>query len=226
MDTQSKVEGSFDLPDVLKILYQALMQSIEDPFRILDREYRLLWINRPEPCQEVGKVCYENIYGLAGPCPTCAVTTAFATGKPAKFDKQGVYPDGSEMWREVRAYPVFDSGSNAVYCITIGHDYGEEKMDAIQQRKRIETLQNTLYKVAQSNLEPSEIRDERPVTDLSRRELQVLRLMAQGLTNASISGILSISPHTVKTHVIRIFNKLGVSDRTQAATLATRLNLI
>ena len=223
MGNEQQFEGTFELNDVLKILYQALMQSIEDPFRILDRDYRLLWINRPEPCQEVGKVCYENIYGRTEPCHDCAVTTAFETGKPAKFDKRGTYPDGSEMWREVRAYPVFDSNSNPVYAITIGHDYGEEKMDMVQLSQRIESLQNALYEVAQSNLEPS---SDRPVIDLTKRELQVLRLMAQGLTNTNISGVLSISPHTVKTHVIRIFNKLGVSDRTQAATLATRLNLI
>ena len=47
-------KGLFDLPDVLKILYKALVQSIEDPFRILDTDYRLLWINRSEPCQEIG----------------------------------------------------------------------------------------------------------------------------------------------------------------------------
>ncbi|MBT4511396.1 MAG: response regulator transcription factor [Chloroflexi bacterium] len=130
------------------------------------------------------------------------------------------------MWRKVRAYPVFDSNSNPVYAITIGHDYGEEQMDLVQQRHRIETLQNALYEVARSNLEPSKKKVDRPIIDLTKRELQVLRLMAEGLTNPSISGVLSISPHTVKTHVIRIFNKLGVSDRTQAATLATRLNLI
>jgi DNA-binding NarL/FixJ family response regulator len=38
--------------------------------------------------------------------------------------------------------------------------------------------------------------------------------------------MLTISPHTVKSHVINIFNKLGVSDRTQAAVLAIRYNLI
>ena len=101
-----------------------------------------------------------------------------------------------------------------------------KKISIVQQRNRIETLQNALYEIARSNLEPSEKKTDRPVIDLTKRELQVLRLMAQGLTNINISGILSISPHTVKTHVIRIFNKLGVSDRTLAATLATRLNLI
>ena len=90
-----------------------------------------------------------------------------------------------------------------------------------------ESYETALYDIAQSQFEPSpETANDRPVIDLTKREVQVLRLMAQGLTNPDISSILSISPHTVKTHVIRIFDKLGVSDRTQASTLATRLNLI
>lgn len=61
---------------------------------------------------------------------------------------------------------------------------------------------------------------------LTGRELEVLRLLVQGATNGEISGSLKISPHTVKSHVIHIFNKLGVNDRTQAAVRALRDNLV
>lgn len=54
----------------------------------------------------------------------------------------------------------------------------------------------------------------------------MLRLIAQGYTNNEISNVLFISPHTVKSHMINIYNKLNVSDRTQAAVLATRSHLI
>jgi DNA-binding NarL/FixJ family response regulator len=63
----------------------------------------------------------------------------------------------------------------------------------------------------------------RPPAPLTGRELEVLRLVAQGATNAEI---LEISPHAVKSHVIHIFNKLGVSDRTQAAVWAARNALV
>ena len=63
-------------------------------------------------------------------------------------------------------------------------------------------------------------------TDLTYREIQVLRFVAEGATNNEISDSLSISPHTVKSHVIHIFNKLGVNDRTQAAVWATRNGVI
>jgi DNA-binding CsgD family transcriptional regulator/ArsR family metal-binding transcriptional regulator len=61
---------------------------------------------------------------------------------------------------------------------------------------------------------------------LTRRELGVLRLMARGATNLDISDSLHISPHTVKSHIIHIFNKLGVSDRTRASVWAVRHNLV
>jgi DNA-binding NarL/FixJ family response regulator len=53
---------------------------------------------------------------------------------------------------------------------------------------------------------------------LTHREIQVLRRMARGATNKEISKELHISEHTVKSHVIHIFNKLGVNDRAQAST--------
>ncbi|CAM3781892.1 response regulator transcription factor [Kibdelosporangium persicum] len=55
---------------------------------------------------------------------------------------------------------------------------------------------------------------------LSAREIQVLRLVAKGQTNAEIGASLHISETTVKTHLLRVFNKLGVSDRTAAVTTA------
>ncbi len=62
--------------------------------------------------------------------------------------------------------------------------------------------------------------------DLTRREMEVLFFVAEGLSNVEISEILNISPHTVKGHVINIFNKFGVNNRTQASVQAVRYNII
>ena len=62
--------------------------------------------------------------------------------------------------------------------------------------------------------------------DLTPREIQVLRLMAEGSSNPEISDLLGISPHTVKSHVIHIFNKLNVNDRTQASVWAVQNGVI
>jgi DNA-binding NarL/FixJ family response regulator len=65
---------------------------------------------------------------------------------------------------------------------------------------------------------------ERP--KLSARELEVLRLVGAGSSNPTIAKELFISEATVKTHLIHVFEKLGVSDRTRAVTLALELGLL
>jgi DNA-binding NarL/FixJ family response regulator len=70
---------------------------------------------------------------------------------------------------------------------------------------------------------------DRPRTNIYRltpRETQVLDLVAKGYSNTRIASRLAISPHTVKSHVIHIFNKLGVNDRIQAAVEATKRQII
>lgn len=61
---------------------------------------------------------------------------------------------------------------------------------------------------------------------LSERELEVLRLLARGLSNADIAGRLYLSEGTVRNYVSGILGKLAVTDRTQAAVLALRLGLV
>jgi two-component system, NarL family, response regulator LiaR len=61
---------------------------------------------------------------------------------------------------------------------------------------------------------------------LSERELDVLRLLAQGVSNTDIAKQLYLTHGTVRNYVSSILNKLNVEDRTQAALLATRYDLV
>lgn len=63
-------------------------------------------------------------------------------------------------------------------------------------------------------------------SDLSERELEVLRLIAEGCTNTDIADRLVISEHTVKRHVSNILSKLHLADRTQAAVYAWREGVV
>ncbi|MBC7881979.1 MAG: response regulator transcription factor [Anaerolineae bacterium] len=62
--------------------------------------------------------------------------------------------------------------------------------------------------------------------ELSERELEVLRLIAKGLSNQEIGTALSIGESTVKSHVNRILSKLGVNDRTQAVIVSVKRGLV
>jgi NarL family two-component system response regulator LiaR len=65
-----------------------------------------------------------------------------------------------------------------------------------------------------------------PGHDLTAREQAVLALMVEGLNNREIAARLVVSPATIKSHVSHILRKLGVSSRTEAATLAVRHELV
>ncbi|GAB2734207.1 response regulator transcription factor [Salinifilum aidingensis] len=69
-------------------------------------------------------------------------------------------------------------------------------------------------------------RMRQPDTSLSRRELDVLQLLAEGLSNAEISRRLYLSQATVKTHLVHIYGKLGVESRTAALATARARGLI
>jgi two-component system, NarL family, response regulator LiaR len=62
--------------------------------------------------------------------------------------------------------------------------------------------------------------------ELTPREMDVLRLLAQGLINKEIAQELGIGDKTVKTHVSNILSKLGVLSRTQAAVYAVQMGLV
>ncbi len=85
-------------------------------------------------------------------------------------------------------------------------------------------VEKEIYRSSASNFKVNE--EELNKLGLSKRELEVLQLMAEGLSNQEIGERLFLSLSTVKTHTSRLFEKLDVKRRTQAIEKGKRLSLI
>ena len=110
-------------------------------------------------------------------------------------------------------YVLKDSGSaeliNAIEIVMGGESYIQPDMIPMLNSKMI-----------------SRNSDKGKVKALTKRELEVLVLVSEGMFNKEIADKLSISERTVKNHISSIFKKIDVADRTQAAVFAIRNNLI
>lgn len=103
----------------------------------------------------------------------------------------------------------FDTLKKAIFSVYSGETY----------------IEPSLMPLLNSSLAEREVLKEK-VSDLTRREMEVLKMIASGAFNKEIALTLNISERTVKNHVSNIFKKIGVSDRTQAAVFAIKNNII
>jgi len=107
-----------------------------------------------------------------------------------------------------------------------------EPMRLLLQRMRAEGERMKEYAAqllaafGREGLQPSPVILQPLVEPLSERELEVLRMIAEGLSNQEIADRLVVAPSTVKTHINNLYGKLGVNSRVQAATRARELNLL
>ncbi|MFD4638918.1 response regulator [Lentzea sp. NPDC058436] len=144
--------------------------------------------------------------------------------------------DGVEATRRIRAMEngpqvviltTYDSDADIVRAVEAGAiGYllkGCDPQDLKQAVHTASTGQTVLSPdIAQRLL--GQVRD--PAPKVSKREIQILECLARGLANKDIAKELFISQATVKTHLVRIFTKLGVETRTAAVTTAVERKLI
>lgn len=227
MTTPKDIESASASPSPWQVL-----ESLGDSVKVVDLDYQVVWIKDPmldelRPGQKIiGQPCYRAIMGLDEPCqPHCPVRLVFETGRPALMERQFTGPDGRQMWREARAFPIFDGTGRLTFVVRISFDITHRVKTQMQTRRRYESLERSLEELSRLQVDDLPFQPTHG-PGLTKRELEVLRLVAQGMKKPQIAGVLGISPNTVKRHVSNIFDKLGVNDRAQAAVWAARQGLV
>lgn len=121
-----------------------------------------------------------------------------------------------------KVYPAMEAGASGYLLKTSS---ASEIAEAIRRTYLGEEIIEDI--VSEKLLQKREQVDQRKLyEDLTKREIEVLALITEGLTNQEIAERLFITIKTVKTHVSNILSKLEVSDRTQATIYAFKHNLV
>lgn len=151
------------------------------------------------------------------------------------LDLPAVAKSGKEIRVELSLSPIGLAGeSDGTYVLAIVRDITERNRAEEFAAQLLRHLSGSQVGGSASepgilpdvSLEPRIPLEEAQKVKLTARELEVLRLLAGGKTNRQIAEEMLVSVSTVKAHVVRLINKLGVSDRTQAAVRAVELGLL
>lgn len=171
---------------------------------------------------EILRILPQSNCGECG-FPTCMT---FAAMLSKQQTIPGRCPHLGLPLNEQAMYPVHDNEGNLLSTVTINIDMNKSNIELQQYAEYIDKLEKKISELSGFRVDAEKTANRSLPSPLTGREIEVLRMLACGVTNLEISELLSISPHTVKSHVIHIFNKLGVNTRTQAAVWAARHNLV
>jgi DNA-binding CsgD family transcriptional regulator/ArsR family metal-binding transcriptional regulator len=161
-------------------------------------------------------------------CRICGYSTcmAFAAALSRQYTSIVNCPHLARPMEERVTYPVYDRYGNVVK--TVSFDINAE---SLHQRislneAQIQDLQSRLASFEKDRVANIDVANSALPAPLTNREIEVLCLISHGFTNKEISADLQISEHTVKSHVVHIFNKIGVNDRAQASAWGAKHGVI
>jgi DNA-binding CsgD family transcriptional regulator/ArsR family metal-binding transcriptional regulator len=231
----------FKMDDILCALYPPDI-VVSRPFygreQALEFVHKLIeFLNDLEARKSQIKPQFKKLYRLHVPeilgflpmtnCGECEFRTcmAFAGAVSRRNAKLMMCPYFPEPVDAKIIYLVKDEGSKKIRKIEVDSD-----LAGVSISTNSDDQSNKVQKIASKKRKkrsPSLIGNRDGIIfKLSGRETEVLRLITEGFTNKEIAQILNVSHHTIKSHVVHIFNKLGISDRTQAAVWAVQNELI
>jgi DNA-binding CsgD family transcriptional regulator/ArsR family metal-binding transcriptional regulator len=161
-------------------------------------------------------------------CRACGHATclAFAAAVSRQRSSPADCPHLGRPVEEKALFPVFDAQGRLIRTVALDIDSSALRERIHQKETQIQTLRSRLESVEQEQARHTQDTNRTLPDPLTRREIQVLQMLAGGFTNKEISSRLYISEHTVKSHVVHIFNKIGVNDRTQASVWAASYGLL
>lgn len=165
------------------------------------------------------RLCYQG----------CHVTSLLKMGEPVQnFDLRTRTKAGRPIWINVSVLHTTTEGNGAGNGHANGHTNGNGRGPLTMHIFRDVTASKELLTLVHERLAapPPGSDPPEPGGSLSRRELEVLRLMMQGLNTAGAAERLHVSPATIRNHVQNIFGKLGVHSRLEAVAYATRHRLL
>lgn len=213
----------------------ATLERTADGAMVVDQEGKIVFWNRAAyhllgfRAEEVfGRPCCEVIRGetLSGRplcSPTCPIANRIRSGGGVRqFDMQTRTKDGRLVWLNVSSLPV---PSRKPGTFWVAHLFRN-----ITRHAKVFRLVEELYKTLCAptpTVAPGKDRQDCPVEHasslpLTKRELEILRLLAGGATSARIADTLCISPKTVRNHIQHILEKLGAHNRLEALAIAFR----
>ena len=183
-----------------------------------------------EPDEVIGKQCYEIIAGKDSEShrfcrKKCPVMENARRGSPTEdFDILSILPSGEEKWLNISIAVPKGSGRD-FQVIHMFRDVSQRHQTEEFARKASAALRDLLDEERPDATEGATI-PSTPVPKLSRRELEVLKLLAAGLSTGQIASTLEVQPVTARNHITRLLNKLGVENRLQAVLYASQRGII
>lgn len=196
--------------------WRGLVAAADGVFAMKNDGRITLWNSTAEritgyPAAEViGRRCCDVFAGLDSSgellCSSnCRFLTLIKSGEPVEsFDLQTRFKGGRRIWLNMSTVVLPDGGTKGARAIRMFRDVTAVKDLLALIRGRLVGVPTERDRIGQ----------------LTRRETEVLQLMASGATNRALAERLHISPATIRNHTHHIFRKLGVPNRLAAVTLA------
>jgi PAS domain S-box-containing protein len=221
--------------------FRAVVETAPDVIARIGPDLRYVWAN-PAMERALGAPAGALLGTLTGErwmSPRMAAAwrltleQVFATRREQTVELTVTLPVGERTY-QVRAAPELGPDGSVASVVAVARDHTErtrrDEEQAQLYRELLEREARLSALVRRALLSSEEERRRRQgleeLAQLTRREREVLRLLAQGLTTKEIAGRLVLGSGTVKGHIGAILDKLGVANRTQAAVRAGQLGLM